>query len=246
MHPILFKIGPVTVYSYGTLLAVALFAGLYLGRYELKRRKMNPDIAYDLILAIAIGGIVGARLFYIIGHWQYYGSHLSEVIQVQKGGLVFYGGLLVGGAAVFWVIQRQHLDMWKVADALAAPIALGTAIGRIGCLLQGCCYGLPTKLPWGINFFDIPRHPTQLYELLFDLAIFLGLFFYLEKGEILREKGSLFLSYLMIYSFGRFFLEFLRASPRILRYFTFSQLASAVLFGVTLYVLNERRKTGKL
>lgn len=246
MYPILFKIGPVTIYSYGTLLAIALFAGLYMGRYELKRRNINPDVAYDLILAIAIGGIIGARLFYIIGHFNYYWTHLSEVIQIQKGGLVFYGGLLLGGAAVLWVIRRQELDMWLIADALAAPIALGTAIGRVGCLLQGCCYGIPTRLPWGIKFFDVPRHPTQLYELVFDLIIFAILFLYLERKQIFKEKGSLFMSYLLMYSFGRFWLEFLRACVKIFRYFTFSQLLSALIFGLMVYMLNERRKTGKL
>ena len=240
MYPILFKIGPITIYAYGTMLAIAFIVGLYLARYEFRRHKINPDYAYDFVLAIALGGIIGARLFYIIGHWAYYSRHLGEIIQVQQGGLVFYGGLLGGFLGAFLVVRLRKLSLLKIADSLASPLALGTVIGRLGCFLNGCCYGLPTKLPWGVKFFDVPRHPTQIYELIHSLAIFFFLFLYVEKKIKLRSDGSLFLIYLLLYSFGRFWLEFLRDSPHVLRYFTFSQLASLVIFIVAGYLFFQR------
>lgn len=240
MYPILFKVGPITVYAYGTMLAIAFIVGLYLARQEFKKRKINPDFAYDFALAIALGSIIGARLFYIIGHWSYYHSHLGEIIQVQQGGLVFYGGLLGGILGAWLIVRLRRLSLLKVADSLASPLALGTAIGRIGCFLNGCCYGIPTKLPWGIKFFDVPRHPSQIYELLQSLAIFLFLYLYAGKKVKLKSDGSIFLIYLLLYSFGRFWLEFLRDSPHILRYFTFSQLASLVIFVVAGYLFFQR------
>lgn len=246
MRPELFRIGSVTIYSYGTLLAIALFAGLYMARVEFRRRKMDPDAAYDLALAIAIGGIFGARLFYVVGHWSFYAARPLEIIQIQKGGLVFYGGLVFGGLGAYLVARYRRLPILKTADSLAAPLALGQAIGRIGCFLQGCCYGVPTASFIGVNFFDVARHPTQLYELVMDLAIFLVLLLYVERSRIVKADGSVFLVYLMLYSFGRFWLEFLRVSPHVLRYFTGSQLISAGVFAAALYFLVVRWRKGRL
>lgn len=240
MYPILLKVGSITIYAYGTMLAIAFIVSLYVARYEFKKRKINPDVAYDFVLAIALGGIIGARLFYVIGHWAYYRIHLGEIVQVQQGGLVFYGGLLGGILGAWLVVRLRKLPLLKVADSLASPLALGTVIGRIGCFLNGCSYGTATKLPWGINFFDVPRHPTQLYELLHSLVIFLFLFLYVEKKIKLKSDGSIFMIYLLLYAFGRFWLEFLRDSPHILRYFTFSQVASLVIFIAAGYLFFQR------
>ncbi len=246
MYPILFNAGNITIYAYGTFLAIALFAGLYMGRLEFKRRDIDPDLAYDLALAIALGGIIGARLFFVIGHWDYYSVHLVELIQLQKGGLVYYGGFFGGALAVYLVVRRKKIELLKVADGLAAPIALGLAIGRIGCLLNGCCYGLVTSLPIGIAFDGVVRQPTQLYSLFFNLTLFAIVFFVLEKREVFKKPGNLFIAYVGMYSFGRFWLEFLRTSQRLLNYFTFSQLLSAVLFTICLVFLITRYRAGKL
>lgn len=240
VYPILFKFGLITVYAYGTMLAIAFIVGVFVVRYEFRRRKIDPDYAYDFALATALGGIIGARLFYVIGHWSDFSHNFWETFKAWQGGLVFYGGLLGGFLGAFLVVRLHKLSLLKVADSLSVPLALGVAIGRFGCLLNGCCFGIPTKLPWGITFFDVPRHPTQIYELLYSLLIFLFLFLYVEKKIKLKSSGSLFLIYLLLYSFGRFWLEFLRDSPHILRYFTFSQLASLAIFVVAGYLFLQR------
>lgn len=246
MYPILFRIGTITIYAYGTFLAIAFIVGLLIARIELKKRNINPDIAYDLLLATALGGIVGARLFYVIGHWDYYSRNLGEIIQIHRGGLVFYGGLLLGVLAAVLVARIRKVPILKIADSLASPLAIGMVVARNGCFLNGCSYGRPTNLLWGVNFFDVPRHPTQLYELIHSLLIFLFLFFYVEKRFEFKRDGSLFLVYIILYSFGRFLLEFLRDSPIILRYFTFSGFASLVIFVVSGYLFFRRYKLKQL
>lgn len=246
MYPILFRIGPFTIYAYGTFLAIAFIVGLVIARIGFKKRDINPDIAYDLVLALALAGIIGARLFYVVGHWDYYSRNLAEIIQVHRGGLVFYGGLLLGVLAAIGVARIRKISVLKIADSLASPLALGMVVARIGCFLNGCSYGRPTNLPWGVNFFDVPRHPTQLYELIHSLLIFLFLFFYVEKRFEFKRDGSLFLVYLILYSFGRFLLEFLRDSPLILKYFTFSGFASLVVFIVSAVIFYRRYSQQRL
>jgi phosphatidylglycerol:prolipoprotein diacylglycerol transferase len=246
VYPVLFHIGSLTIYAYGTFLAIAFIVGLVIARIEFKKRDINPDIAYDLVLALALAGIIGARLFYVVGHWDYYSRNLTEIIQVHRGGLVFYGGLLFGVLAAIGVARIRKVSVLRIADSLASPLALGMVVARIGCFLNGCSYGHPTNLPWGVNFFDVPRHPTQLYELIHSLLIFLFLFLYVEKRFEFKRNGSLFLVYVILYSFGRFLLEFLRDSPLILKYFTFSGFASLVLFVVSGLLLLRRYRMKQL
>lgn len=248
MYPVVARFGPITIYAYGTMLATAFVAGLALARYEFRRRKINPDFAYDFVLVTALGGIVFARLFYVLGHWDYYGTHLSESLAIWQGGLVFYGGLAGGILGVLVIVHWRRLSLWTVADALAAPLALGIAIGRVGCLLNGCCYGVPSTLPAPIafTFAGVTRYATQLYELVFVLGIFLFLFFYVERRLKLKSTGSLFLIFLWLYGFGRFWFEFVRESPRILGYFTFSQVVSFTIVVGAGYVLARRMLERKL
>lgn len=249
MHPILFKIGGITVYSFGTLLALAFIVGLYFARVEMKRRGFNPDMAYDLILGVAIGSLIGARLFYVIGHWSdYYSKNIWEIFRVWNGGLIFYGGLLGGAIGLVLMARTRGLNVYRLGDAVAAPLAIGIAIGRIGCFLNGCCYGIPANPPWGFNFFANGSYlPTQLIEMAWAIVMFGIIFFWLEKKVEFKTDGSLFIIFLALYSFGRFFVEFIRFSSwKLFGILSAAQLISLAVFAVSAYVVIRRRQKALL
>jgi phosphatidylglycerol:prolipoprotein diacylglycerol transferase len=245
MYPILFEVGGVTIYAFGTLLALAFIAGLMLARYEMKQRGFDPDLAYDLVLGVALGSLIGARLFYVAAHWSdYYSGNLLEILRVWNGGLVFYGGLLGGAIGLIIIAKSKQLNIYRLGDAVAAPLALGTIIGRLGCFMNGCCYGIAAKAPWGVDFFGSGRYlPTQLIEMAWALVMFVVIFFWLEKKIEFKTDGSLFLIYLALYSFGRFFVEFVRFSSwKLFGVLSFAQLISVVIFAASLYFIIRRRQ----
>lgn len=245
MYPVLFEIGGITIYAFGTMLALAFIVGLGVARYEMKERGFDPDLAYDLVLGVALGSLVGARIFYVVGHWSdYYSRNLIEILRVWNGGLVFYGGLLGGAIGLILIARTKNLNIFRLGDAVAAPLAIGTAIGRLGCFLNGCCYGITTKEPWGVEFLDRGRYlPTQLIEMVWALIVFGAIFFWLEKKVKFKADGSLFLIYLVLYSFGRFFVEFIRYSSwKLGGVLSFAQLISIVVFAVSLYFIIRRRQ----
>ncbi|MEW6188870.1 MAG: prolipoprotein diacylglyceryl transferase [Actinomycetota bacterium] len=227
MYPILFRIGPITFKSYGFMLAFAFVVGILLAYREARRRGLNPDLVFDLVLYAAIGGIVGARLSYVIGHSREFLITPLRIFAIWEGGLVFYGGLAGGTLAVILFIWLRKLPLWEIGDMIAPCLALGYAIGRIGCFLNGCCYGRLTNLPWGVNFFDVPRHPTQIYSSLYSSIIF-GILWSL-RAKIARP-GILFWLYVLMYSTARFGIEFLRESPRVAVGLTASQFTSIGIF----------------
>ena len=219
MHPILFRIGSLSVHAYGFMLALAFIAAIFVSRWHLKDRFVDSYVVYDIVLAAAIGGIIGARIFYVIGNWSEFSSHPFEILKFWNvAGLVFYGGLLGGALAVFLVIRLKRLPFWTIADMAGLSLALGLAIARVGCFLNGCCYGRESALPWAVSFPQETRqtmgilgtqvHPTQIYELLLDLALFAFLLIYRRKEE---REGTIFLWFLLGYSGIRFFVEFFRA-----------------------------------
>ncbi len=256
MYPVLFKLGPFTIHSWGVALAVAFMAGLVVIKLETKRRGLGADVAYDLIIASIIGGVFGARLFYIAGHLDEVGNPLLALFAVWHGGLVFYGGLLGGTLAVLFVIWRYKLPVGGVADTVAPALAIGSAIGRLGCFTNGCCHGAVTKLPWGIVYTDprslavplgVPLHPTQLIEFAYNVLIF-GFLWSVRKR--VRGTGKLFLLYLVLYGFFRFWVEFLRVNPAFVLGMSASQAFSTVLVlvgGVGLYISlpNKRWVSGR-
>lgn len=230
MYPELFRIGPVVVYSYGFALAAAFLAAFFLARAEARRKGMETEVVYDLVLAAAVGGILGSRLIYVLANWPEFALNPLHALAIWEGGLVFYGGL-VGGALTCWlVILRKKLSFFKVADMVAPSLAMGAAVGRVGCFLNGCCYGVITNLPWAVYLNGEPRHPTQLYDMAYNLVIF-GVLWNLRKR--IAQEGLLFWLFLMMYSIGRFGVEFLRVNPRILAGLSGSQLTSFVLFVVS-------------
>lgn len=234
----LFQIGSITVYSYGVFLALAFVTGTLLARYRYRERYKNPDIILDFVLAALIGGIIGARLFYVIGHWKDFAQSPGKIFSLNMEGLVFYGGLILGLGLTLLVGYLKKQRFWDVMDLAGLCVPPALAIGRIGCLLNGCCYGKPTSLPWGITYpmstaILGPRHPTQIYELVLDLALFAILW---SKRDSFSRKGTIFFSFLMGYSAIRFFVEFFRehANPKAALFF---QLLSVFFFLLSAIVL---------
>src|SRR5262249_11792855 len=154
VHKIAFTLGPLTVHWYGVLVALGFLAGLWTASRRAMLEKVSAETILDLGPWLIIGTIIGARTLYVISYWQeqFAGRPFSEVFMVHHGGLVFYGGLVGASLACILYTQIKRLRLWKIADILAPSIALGHAFGRIGCLMNGCCYGRPTSLPWAIHF----------------------------------------------------------------------------------------------
>lgn len=215
MHPVLFKLGPVTIHTYGVLVALAFLAGITIASREAARKGIDKDLMVDLCLYLLGAAIIGSRLLEVAVDYRYYMQHPLEIVMIWKGGLVFYGGFILAVLTGVWFMNRYNMPLWTTADILAPCIALGQSIGRLGCFSAGCCYGKPTDLPWGVTFTDpgslaelgVPLHPTQLYESAGTLVIFALLWLFRKKTKF---SGQLFWMYVIMYSVLRFCLEFVR------------------------------------
>ncbi len=216
IDPVLLRLGHLEVRWYGLLLALGIAAGLALTVREAKRKGMAVDPIMDAAIWAVVGGLVGARLFHILDFWEYYSANPGEILSLQLSGLAIYGGLVGGVLAVAAFAAWKKLSFWRMADAAAVGIPLGQAVGRIGCLINGCNYGSPTDLPWGVVWTnpaamapvnDVARHPAQAYEILLSLAV-LVLVWILRKR--LQTDGLLFLVYAAAYSLGRFPISMVR------------------------------------
>jgi len=208
MHPILFTIGHITIYSYGVMLALAVLVCTYLLSIDAKRYHISRETMYDLVFWCLLWGIIAARIFYVFIAWDYYRDNLLEIPMLQKGGLAWQGGFLGGTLAGVWFARRKKLSLRPLLDLAAPYIALGQSIGRIGCFFNGCCYGKPVS--WGIYFpvHNARLYPTQLFE-------FAGLFIIFLILKIAQTKphqaGFIFIFYLWLAAIERFIVEFYRA-----------------------------------
>lgn len=245
MFPILLRLGPLTVYSYGVMLVLAFLlstwlAGQFARQLPIDRRAISSEQTVDLTCLLLLGGIVGGRLFYILLYWEVYVHYPQEILAIWHGGLIWYGGF-VGGYLAGWLYARaKRLRPMRVADQIVPFGALGHAIGRIGCFLNGCCYGRPTNGWWAVRF---PGHaegviPTQLLESagLFLLYLVLRR---LQRPEILRRPGRVFGVYVISYALLRVGVESLRGDQSTWwAGLTLQQLISICLLvvGTILYV----------
>ena len=229
MDPIAFQLGPVTLHWYGVMMAVAFFAGLWTASRRAPRTGISPDAVQDIILWLVVGTFVGARALHVITYWRegFAGKPFWEIFMIQKGGLVFYGGLIGASIACVLYTRRKKIPLWKMADVLAPSIPLGYVFGRIGCLLFGCCFGRVCDLPWAIRFPQgslaweqhfrqhlvgekdpsLPVHPTQVYESLLGLALYLGLAWLYRRKKF---EGQVFAAYLVGYAVTRSIVEIFR------------------------------------
>lgn len=242
MRPILLNIGFLTIYSYGFMLALAFLAGLLLSLKLAESEGVTADVVLDIVIYVIISAIVGARVFYVIQFWSEFKGDLLQIFAIHHGGLVFYGGLLLALVVLFWRVRVHNISLIKAFDIGTPGTALGYSIARIGCFLNGCCYGIETDFPLAVQFPHLSglRHPTQLYA---SGTIFLGFLLLLFLWKRRKFEGQLFLSGLLYYSTYRFFIEFIRVGPRYVLGLTISQLVSIVVFVVALYVLVKRVRT---
>jgi len=211
VHPIAFKLGSFTIHWYGVMMALAFIAGLWTAMRRARREKISGETIADVTLWLMIGAILGARFVYVTTYWkeEFADQPLSEIFMIQHGGLVYYGGLIGAAIAGIIYIRWKKLPLWKIADIVAPSIALGSMFGRTGCLLNGCCYGRPTGLPWGIRFpadhptGGVPVHPTEIYDGLLNLVLYFFLAWMFRRKKF---DGQIFATYLLCYAITRSFV----------------------------------------
>jgi phosphatidylglycerol---prolipoprotein diacylglyceryl transferase len=234
VHPIAFQFGQLSVTWYGILVVSGFMAGLWTASRRALRDRIDPETIFDLGPWLLAGTILGARTNYVISYWKdkFAGKPIAEIFMVQRGGLVFYGGLVGASLACVLFVWRKKLPLWRVADILAPSIALGYFFGRWGCLMTGCCYGRPTTLPWGIQFpyghetWPNYVHPTQIYDSILNLGLY-GFLAWLYRHK--KFDGQVFAVYLICYAVLRSFVEIFRGDYTQAHYLfslTPAQLAS--------------------
>ncbi len=183
MHPIAFYFGSLPVRWYGVMMAGAFLAGLWTATRRARLANISGDVIADVTLWLMLGSIIGARIVYVTTYWkqEFAGQPFREVFMIQHGGLVYYGGLIGATISGLGYLAWKKLPVWKIADILAPSIALGSVFGRIGCLLNGCCYGRACDLPWAIHFpldhetHGAAVHPTEIYDALLNLILYVFL-----------------------------------------------------------------------
>jgi phosphatidylglycerol---prolipoprotein diacylglyceryl transferase len=249
MYPVLLQLGPITIYSYGVMMALGfLAAGWVIGK-ELERQGKDAGFASTLVLWAAVGGLIGARLLFLVEQWRAFLADPWPLI-FTGAGFTWYGGLIGGVVAVTWCIRRHELPWLEVMDAVAPAIALGHGIGRIGCHLAGDGdWGPPTTLPWGVAYTDaiigwdyppgVRVHPTALYETIAYGVIFAILW---SRRSAPHQPGALFWGYLLLTGIARFFLEFVRINPGVIFGLSLAQVISLILAVVGGWLLMRGRE----
>ena len=254
MHSILFEIGPLTIHTYGVMMALGFLLGL--GSWTLLARREGRDFAFcsDLLFWIMVTGILGARAAYVMTEWSYFAAHPLEIVRVDRGGLVYYGGMLSAGLALVVFARRRRIALPALMDFVITAVPLGHALGRVGCFLNGCCYGARFDGPWAVRFpaqslpwedelhagligpgapMSLPLHPVQLYESALNLAVFALLAWHYRRQRV--HDGQTLALYLLTYPLGRLALEFLRGHEQVwVGVLTDAQVVSLGLLGVGL------------
>ena len=250
MHPILFKIGPVTIYTYGVMVAIGIFLGSIILMKLSDEKGLNRKDVADIAFWTVISGFLGARLFFFIYNPEYL-NPWWRILYVWQGGLVWYGGVLFGGITALFLAKKNKIPVSDLADACGVSLAVGLGIGRIGCTMAGCCYGTECHLPIAIVFKDpmssapigVPLWPTQIISSIANFLIGLVLFLRFDK----EKPGNVFLLYLFMYGTFRFLIEFIRATPKIvLGMFSVNQVGSIIiaLIGLSGFLLRRGGKNG--
>jgi phosphatidylglycerol:prolipoprotein diacylglycerol transferase len=268
MHPVLFKIGPVSIYSFGLMMGLGFLTASYILTKELQRKGLDPSLGSTITLIALMFGIAGSKLLFLIETWNEFILHPMNAF--SPGGLTWYGGLVLATVAVYYYTRKKKLPFWKICDATAPALMLGYGIARIGCHLAGDGdYGMPTDLPWAavysrgtyppsVAFRDfpaivqkygvngvvpdtIPVHPAPIYEFIMSVLLFL-LLWKLRKSRY--PDGKLFMIYLMLSGASRFLVEFIRINPRILFGLTEAQIIAILMMavgGASVAVLSRRQ-----
>lgn len=248
MRPILFEIFGVKIYGYGLMITIGIIAALFLFTYRSKRKQYNEDNIWDMAILAIICGVIGGKVLYIITDIKYIIEQPS-VLKSIGNGFVIYGAVFGGILAVYLYSRKKGWDTLNIFDLAIPSLPLAQGFGRIGCFLAGCCYGSATTLPIGVEFRNSPFvpvnvhvHPTQIYSSVFDFLLAFFLLWYDRKE---RKNGRIFSLYLIIYSVGRFLIEYLRDDPRgSVSIFSTSQFISLfiVIIGILLFNFERLRE----
>lgn len=263
-YPLVFNIGPLEITGYGLMMMVGFLTGGWAIQRELRRRGLNEEYAADIVVAAVVGGIIGAKLWYVV-------LTQDPGALISRSGLVWYGGFIGGTAAVYLNGLRKRVPTRITCDLVAPALAVGYALGRVGCFLVQDDYGIPTSLPWGMKFpeglppstalrlnsdYGVPIpdgvnplevlavHPTQLYEVAAMLVAFWALW---RLRTHVRAAGWLFGAYLLFAGTERFLIEFIRAKDdRFVAGFTVAQVASIIIAAAGVLLMARWAKRDQL
>ncbi len=217
MHPIFFSIGDFTVRWYGVLAALGFLSAILLVRANRRFAGLSVEQITNVVMLAMFSGVLGARIFYVAQNWRYYRNHWSAIIRIDQGGLVFYGGFMLAFLGIVWyVVRRCRADWVRVCDTMAPALAGAHALGRIGCFLNGCCFGKPAEICWAVvypagsepfrRYGAAALHPVQLYEAGLNILLGIALFFLVRK----TKRGVVMSCYILAYGLLRFLDEFFR------------------------------------
>ena len=253
MHPVLFHIFGKEIFSYGVLAAAGFLSAILTWTWLGRRESRPPGFASDLGFWLMASGIIGSRAAYVIANWSHYRAAPLEIIRIDQGGLIFYGGLLLASLALTLFARHQRLPLWHAADFAIPGLAIGHALGRIGCFLNGCCYGRPAGDAFcgiayppicepGRLFAGVPLYPVQLIEAACLLIIWTALLLAYPRR---KKDGAVFALYLVLYPPVRFLLEYLRGDERQSWYLIDVAQGTSLallLVGILLFAFLPRKK----
>ncbi len=244
MHPILFSIGPLEIHSYGLMLGLAFLITMYLSSRRASLFDLPAEAIGNLIIVFLVSGIIGARIAYVLSNMNLFLRSPLQILMINKGGLIFYGGLILALVAGVVFAKITNFSILDAADLMAPFIALGHSIGRVGCFLNGCCYGKETSSFLGVWFPDtlVKVYPTQLFSFAGLLVIFFLLFLFQSRRSF---KGEIISLYFIFYGAFRFLVEFLRGdATQIFLCLSLAQLISVVSVsaGIVLFISMKRLK----
>lgn len=254
LNPIAFNLGGIQVHWYGIIIASAVVLATILAVQETKRRRIDPDSIYDLILWALPVAIITARMYYVIFEWGYYQNHVDEIVRVWDGGIAIYGALIGAGIVVYLFCRANWIPVWLMLDIIAPVLIMAQGIGRWGNFMNQEAFGRITSLTF-LQSLHLPhfiiqqmlidgayRQPTFLYESLWDILGFIVLMSLRHKKHLFKQ-GEVFLSYVIWYAFGRFFVEGMRTDSLMLLGIRVSQWLSVILFIGAIGILVFRRKS---
>lgn len=255
MYPILFQFGPLTIYSFGALMALAALSAGWLVSLELKRCRFNPELASTILFAAAIGGLAGARILFIFEEWSNFLRSPWDFI-FSGAGFTWYGGMLGGALAVTWVVRRKGIPWLRAADISAPALVIAYGIGRIGCHVAGDGdWGTVTDVRWAVAYTNaiigwvhpytgmpypagVKVHPTSIYEFIQSVLIFAVLWPLRKKNY---PDGTIFWLYLILSGVARFVVEFWRVNPAVGFGMTEAQWFSGLLLALGLWQMLRLR-----
>ena len=233
MHPVLLQLGHFELRTYGVIVVLAFLAALWLGAKEAERKALDPRLVWDFSVYALVGGVIGARLYYVLfSEPSLFLRNPWEIFAVWRGGIGVIGSLLGGFLVALWYCRRRNISILRFGDVLAPGIALGQTLGQFACLANGDSWGRPTDVPWAITYtdpralapLDVPLHPIEIYEMAAYFAVFLLVWFTRRR---FAADGSAFFVYLAAYGVARFSVEFFRGDPAML-----AGVPAAQVFGV--------------